>query len=80
MVMATFAMAKGMGGGAYSEASGAVVPVWTLAMSASLVLIDLWRRKELVLLHNLGVTTHAAVIVASVPALVLEAGLLMILT
>jgi hypothetical protein len=54
------------------------VSVWTLLMLPGLMLVDLRRRKELALLHNLGVTTHGAVIVAIIPGIVLEAGLLML--
>lgn len=74
-------MAKGMMSYANVEsgASGTLVPVWTLLMLPSLMLADLWRRKELALLHNLGVTTHAAVLVATIPALVIEAALLVFL-
>lgn len=60
-------------------AAGTAVPVWTLLMLPSLMLADLWRRKELALIHNLGITTPAAVIAGSIPALVLEAGLLLLL-
>jgi hypothetical protein len=59
-------------------ASGTAVPVWTLLMLPSLMLADLWRRKELALIHNLGITTSGAVIVGSVPALILEVGLLLL--
>ena len=55
---------------------GVVLPVWTIAVSASLVHVDLYRRKELMLLNNIGVTTAHAVFVGSVPALVFEAVLL----
>ena len=44
-------------------------PLWTVLASASLILVDLHRRHELRLLHNLGVTTQMAVAVASVPSL-----------
>jgi hypothetical protein len=72
-------MAKGMMSYANVEsgASGGLVPVWTLLMLPSLMLADLWRRKELALIHNLGITTPGAVIVGSIPALMLEAALLM---
>ena len=55
---------------------GVVLPVWTLAVSASLIHIDLHRRKELILLNNIGVGTGNAVFVGSLPALLLEAVLL----
>lgn len=47
-------------------------PVWTIAFTAALVWLDLRRRKELVLLHNLGVQTFAAVGVGTIPAVVGE--------
>ena len=55
---------------------GVVLPVWTLAVSASLVHIDLHRRKELMLLNNIGVASGNAVFIGSLPALLLEAVLL----
>jgi len=55
---------------------GVVLPVWTLAVSASLVHVDLHRRKELMLLNNIGVATGNAVIIGSLPALLFEAVLL----
>lgn len=68
--------------GAAADASsrgGKALPAWTLAMSATLLLVDLHRRKELMLLNNLGVFTWHAILVGSIPALVLEASLLIIL-
>jgi len=55
---------------------GVVLPVWTLAVSASLVHLDLHRRKELMLLKNIGVATGNAVFIGSLPALLFEAVLL----
>ena len=55
---------------------GVVLPVWTLTVSASLVHLDLHRRKELMLLNNIGVATGNAVIIGSLPALLFEAVLL----
>lgn len=75
MAIAIMAWAAKAHGG---EAAGTLVPVWTLMMMPGLMLVDLRRRKELALLHNLGVTTHGAVIAGITPALVLEAGLLML--
>lgn len=55
------------------DVGDALVPVWVLVTSPALVLLDLQRRKEISLLHNLGVTTRFAVGVGAVPALLLEA-------
>jgi len=55
-----------------------VIPGWVLIMSALLVLVDLHRRKELSLLHNLGVTTGTAVFAGSIPAAVMETLLLLL--
>ena len=67
--MATISAAKDAGYPVDWEPLG---PLWTVVASASLVLVDLHRRHELRLLHNLGVTTQFAVAVASVPALLFE--------
>jgi hypothetical protein len=48
-------------------------------MTASLTLVDLHRRKELALLHNLGITTSITVVVATLPAIAVEAVLVMLL-
>ena len=55
---------------------GVVLPVWALAVSASLVHLDLHRRKELMLLNNIGVATGNAVFIGSLPALLFETVLL----
>ena len=56
-----------------------LVPVWVLLMAPALVLVDLHRRKEITLLHNLGVNTRFAVAVGSVPTLLLEAAVVVAL-
>jgi hypothetical protein len=48
-------------------------PGATVAVAAALVLVDLKRRKELMLLSNLGVMTSSAVLIGTIPALLLEA-------
>ena len=68
MAAAVIAAAKDQG----LDVGQALVPVWVLLASPALVLIDLHRRKEIALLHNLGVNTRFAVAVGSVPAFVLE--------
>ena len=55
------------------------VAIWAFVMSVSLMLVDLLRRKELVLLNNLGVATAGAVMVGVLPAIVGEVLLLTIL-
>ena len=59
-----------------AHGGGAMLPVWALAASASLVHIDLHRRKELMLVKNLGVTTAHAVVIGTIPALLFETVLL----
>lgn len=60
------------------DAGGALVPLWTLVASSTLLLVDLHRRKELLLLHNLGVASSQAVFMGTLPAVILEALVLMI--
>lgn len=55
------------------DTGDALIPVWVLLISPALVLIDLQRRKEIALLHNLGVTTRFAVAIGCVPSVLLEA-------
>ena len=64
---------------AVSDPASALLPVWVIVMTASLNLVDLHRRKELTLLHNLGITTSTAVGVATLPAIAVEAVLVMLL-
>ena len=61
------------------QTAAPLLPAWVVVMTAILVLVDLHRRRELALLHNLGITTSRAVMIAAVPALTLEAGLVMLL-
>ena len=63
---------------AVSDPSSPLLPAWAVVMTATLVLVDLHRRKELALLHNLGITTSSAVVVAATPAIGLEAVLVML--
>ena len=53
-------------------------PMWVVVMTASLALIDLHRRRELTLLHNLGIDTSRVVLLATTPAIVLEGMLVML--
>lgn len=67
--MATISAAKDAGYAVDWEPLG---PLWTVAASASLILVDLHRRHELRLLHNLGVTTQSALVVACLPSVMFE--------
>ena len=53
-----------------------MLPVWALALTASLLHLDLHRRKELMLVHNLGVATVQAVVIGTLPAMLFEMVLL----
>jgi len=64
---------------AVSDPASPLLPVWVIVMTASLTLVDLHRRKELALLHNLGIATSTAVLVATLPAIAVEAALVMLL-
>jgi hypothetical protein len=61
-----------IGGSAVQMSDIAVSPGATIVVVAALVLTDLHRRKETLLLRNLGVTTSHAVLVGSIPALLIE--------
>jgi hypothetical protein len=67
--MATISAAKDAGYPVDWEPLG---PLWTVLASAGLILVDLHRRHEVRLLHNLGVTTWFAIAVASLPAVLVE--------
>ena len=54
-------------------------PAWIVVMAGSLMLADLHRRKELMLLYNLGIPAWRAAAVATVPAFVMETILVMLL-
>jgi hypothetical protein len=65
-------MGKAAFAAAAAEDGGVLIPIWVLVMAVSLTFVDLLRRKELSLLHNLGVTTGGAVLAGSLPAAVME--------
>jgi hypothetical protein len=75
--MAVHAMAVAMYGksGVVDGDLSGVLPIWTLALAPCLVYLDLRRRRELMLLHNLGVTTASAIAIGVIPAMLLEAAL-----
>ena len=53
-------------------ANATVPPSWTVALTALLCLADLRRRKETMLLANLGIRMPEAILVASTPAILIE--------
>jgi hypothetical protein len=59
-------------GAEQTVAAGPILAFWGIVVTAALVLVDLQRRKELMLLHNLGVTTQHAVLVGMIPAVMIE--------
>jgi hypothetical protein len=66
------AAANQVPGAEQTVAPGPILSFWGVVVTAALVLVDLQRRKELMLLHNLGVTTQHAIIVGMIPALTIE--------
>jgi hypothetical protein len=60
------------------DPAGALLSGWVVLMTASLTLIDLHRRRELSLLHNLGINTAWAVSLSTLPAIVAETLLVML--
>jgi hypothetical protein len=64
-VLAVQAATPGMGGSGHADSIGGVaVTAWVLGFSAALVYVDLRRRRELMLLRNLGVSPGGAVVMA----------------
>jgi hypothetical protein len=61
-----------------ATAGAILLPAWVTVMTASLTLIDLHRRHEITMLHNLGLTTSRVVLVSALPAIVGEALLVML--
>lgn len=79
---ALWLLARLMGKAVLAAGAVSVAPLlspWVVLMTASLTLVDLHRRRELALLHNLGITTTRVVVTATIPALVLESLLVMLL-
>jgi hypothetical protein len=62
-----------------SAGAWALLPWWTLGISPALVLVDLHRRREVVLLGNLGVITGHAVLVGTIPAFLLTPALTLVI-
>ena len=57
---------------AFTNGSPVILALWSLVLSAALVRVDLHRRHEVSLLNNLGVITLHAILVGTVPAVVME--------
>lgn len=57
---------------AFTNGSSLILAIWTLVLSAAIVRIDFYRRHEVVLLHNLGVIIWQAMLMGTLPAVVME--------
>ena len=57
---------------AFINGSPLILTGWTLVLSAAIVRIDFSRRHEVVLLNNLGVIIWHAMLVGTLPAVVME--------
>ena len=66
------AVAQAMAGGTGTPYDIEVNPVSTILVAAAVVLADLYRRKEIMLLNNLGIATGYAVFVGSIPSVLFE--------
>jgi hypothetical protein len=62
-----------------TPSGGMLFPAWIVVMAGSLMVADLHRRKELMLLYNLGIPAWRAAAVATIPALVMESLLVVLL-
>lgn len=60
---------------AFTNGSPGILAAWTVVLSAALVRLDLSRRHEVSLLNNLGVLTAHAIILGTLPAVVMEAAM-----
>jgi hypothetical protein len=63
---------------AFTTGNALVEMVWTLALTAALVRLDLSRRREEALLNNLGVITWHAAILGTLPAVSMETALVVL--
>lgn len=77
MAMSVFAMAAAAGGDDFSP-TGLMINGWSVVMTAGLVLLDLHRRKELMLLKNLGIRVSSAMLIGTIPGAVAESVLVML--
>ena len=62
----------------FTQPNPLVMATWTMALSAALVRIDLYRRHEVSLLNNLGVVTVHVVVLGTMPAALMETTLLLL--
>ncbi len=76
IVIIAWAAQNGGRGVEMSDGAWALLPWWTLAMTPALVLLDLHRRREVLLLNNLGIVTGRAVFIGTIPSFVMEAAML----
>lgn len=60
---------------AFTNGGPLILAAWTLVLSVALVRVDLYRRHEVALLNNLGVITSHAILLGTVPAVVMEIAL-----
>ena len=60
---------------AFTAGSPIILTAWTIALSTVLVRLDLHRRQEIAMLHNLGVLTSHAILLGLLPAIVMEAAM-----
>ena len=63
---------------AFTQGSPAILAVWTPALAMVLIVFDLHRRHEVMLLNNLGVVTAHAVLLGTVPSVVMETAMAML--
>ena len=57
---------------AFTNGNAIVLAGWTVVLSAVIVRFDLYRRHEIALLNNLGVLTWHAIVLGTLPAVVME--------
>ena len=63
---------------AFTMGNPLILAGWTLVLAATLVRVDLYRRHEISLLNNLGVVTSHAVLLGTLPAVVIETAMAVI--
>ena len=57
---------------AFTLGNPVILTIWTMVLSPALMVFDLHRRHEVALLNNLGVITAHAVLLGTVPSVVME--------
>ena len=63
---------------ALTNGSPMILAAWTLVLSATLMRLDLYRRQEVALMHNLGIVTSNLILVGVVPAIVMESAMVIL--